>query len=142
MKPKITRWLLVLGITFLMTLPFVFSNFYLGNDFPFMWKNNYIGGDGNASLLAYGDENGGCFDTDNGFNPFAKGTMTWTDPTDQNTYVYSDFCDTNTTLIELGCTRDFKINGKQYYNYIIAAKYNCNDINAQSYCNPIAAKCG
>jgi hypothetical protein len=122
-------------------LPLVYSHFWNGGNYPFVARNNDNNSTYPGKLLAYGDTNNSlCSDTDNGFKPGQSGTMSWYDPTDNNSYVYSDFCDTNNTLIELGCVKHFKINNVQYANYVTASRVDCNAAGFSS-CNAALRRC-
>ena len=120
-------------------IPFAYSNFYPGGNTPVIVTS--LGTDFNGLLVGYGDTNGSCFESDVGFNPHLKGTNIWVDPTNGNFYQFSDACDTNHSLIELSCSNNVKINGKQYQKYVFGAKFNCKDLNAFSTCNAALAKC-
>lgn len=132
-----------MGLLLIFAAPLVFSTLYPGGDAIFTWTNNDNNKTGTAALIAYGDTNGtfGCNDTDNGFKTNVKGTLTWTDPRDMNTYVFSDFCLDQNTLVELNCAKNIKVNGVQHQNYMMASKFNCKDINQFSTCFGIGATC-
>ncbi|MBM3282471.1 MAG: hypothetical protein FJY86_03995 [Candidatus Diapherotrites archaeon] len=66
--------------------------------------------------------------------------MSWYDPFDANYYNRVDFCDSNSTLIEFGCSKHFKINNNQYNNRVISARVDCN-ANGFTYCNAALRRC-
>ncbi|MEK6902622.1 MAG: hypothetical protein AABX02_03485 [archaeon] len=128
---KFTTGIGVLALVLVALLPFVSSTIYNGLFAPITVTNN---NDANSiqydvNLVAYGDVNG-CTDTDNGVYGDINGTITWKDPRDVNmtTHVQSDFCDSNTSVVEMACISQVKINGVQYQNYFIAVHENCSEM--------------
>ncbi len=116
---------LVGGLLAIIVIPMAFSTFYPGNNFPFTYVNNLNGSTGNSLLIGAVDHNGTCNDPDNGM---FKGLGTFTSWLDNNgsTLFFPDTCDTNMSIIELGCVEQFKINGVQYSHFVVGAKINCD----------------
>lgn len=133
-KFELTTGLGILAIALVALLPFVSSTIYNGLMTPISIINNQDSNIGfpvyNVNLVAYGDANG-CVDTDKGVYPQVLGSISWFDPRDANmvSHVQPDFCDSNTTVVEMACVKDIKINGVQYQNYFVAVQENCADIN-------------
>lgn len=119
----------ILAIAMVAFFPFVSSNIYNGFFAPITVTNNndinQIPIDGN--LVAYGDVNS-CVDSDNGIYPDKNGSITYFSPRDMNTHFQVDMCDSNTSIIEMACIKDIKVNGVQYQNYFIAMHVACSEV--------------
>lgn len=138
-------YLVAIAIIAAALVPVVTGFFYSGNNYPITVVNHYDGNTFSVNLLAYGDTvDYNCSDTDRGIRPFQTGSVSWMDPNadangNDKFYTFSDFCTTNGKLVELGCVKDFTIDGNQYHNFITAVTVDCNSMGYS--CNPIAKRC-
>jgi hypothetical protein len=146
LKNRMSQYLLVVLLVGIALVPIVNSFFYSGNNQPITVANNDGNGTYSVNLLAYGDTvDYNCSDSDNGIKPLQSGIVSWLDPqADANGgtafYSFRDFCSANGKLIELGCVKDFNIDGNQYHDFVAAVTVDCNAIGYNS-CNPLARRC-
>jgi Tfp pilus assembly protein FimT len=132
----------LIAVMAVVALPMVNSHFFSAN-LPVTVTNNDNNSSYAVTLVAYGDTNNVlCTDTDNGVKPDSNngGQMTWFDPTDANTYSFNEVCLDANTLLELSCSKNIKINGVQYNNYVGAFRVNCTQIGYTS-CNAALRRC-
>jgi len=140
-----TKWGAVLALFAVGILvgPAVSSFFYDGGSVPMLFKNLDNNQTQPGLLYVFGDtKNAQCSDSDNGIKPDVNGTTNWTNydgNTPNGVFSYSDFCLDQNILVELGCSKNFLVNGTLYNNYMVAAGIKCQDLNKT--CSPLAKKC-
>ncbi len=132
---------LALAILVVAVAPLVYGHFFNGFNTPWLVRNYDNNTIYSGFLRAYGDTNDSlCNDSDNGIKPDINGTVTWFDPFDGNYYTRKDYCINAGSVLEIGCVKNFSVNGQPLSNIVAGVRVDCN-ANGFTSCNPVLRRC-
>lgn len=120
----------LLGILGLLALiPFAYSSFYPGANTPVVFSNvsdtNAVPTTWNANLVGYADATI-CGEGDGGVNLGGSSNVIFKGPNDTNFMSFNDTCVSPTKLMEVGCSKNIKVNGVLHPNYALGGIIDCN----------------